>query len=80
LPTANISPNRFEKLWPYGQAIDRVRNQRMPVTGPTLDYLGLFTYAIDAPGILVTDPLSQCRRGVHIRKLDCMSTCTFAKR
>jgi len=34
-----MSYYRFNELFGSGQAIDRVRNQRMPTTGPTLDYL-----------------------------------------
>jgi dolichyl-diphosphooligosaccharide--protein glycosyltransferase len=34
-----MSYYKFNKLWPHGQAMDRVRNQKMPINGPTLDYL-----------------------------------------
>lgn len=31
--------DRFAELYGGGQAVDRVRNQNMPLVGPTLDYL-----------------------------------------
>jgi hypothetical protein len=31
---------RFNELFGGQQATDRVRNQKMPAVGPTLDYLG----------------------------------------
>ena len=39
-------PSRFNQLFGGGQAMDRVRQQEVPKEGPTLDYLGLFLYAI----------------------------------
>jgi hypothetical protein len=40
-----LSPLRFNELFGGGQAMDRVRQQNIH-EGPTLDYLGLFFYAI----------------------------------
>jgi hypothetical protein len=32
----------FAELFGTNQGVDRVRNQNVPKTGPTLDYLGIF--------------------------------------
>jgi hypothetical protein len=40
---ANICICRFNELFGGQQAMDRVRNQRMPAVGPTLDYIGTFS-------------------------------------
>ena len=44
--TKEFPPLRFNELFGGGQAMDRVRQQNVPKDGPTLDYLGLFFYAI----------------------------------
>lgn len=44
----------FHELFGGGQALDRVRNQRMPQSGPTLDYLGesLFKFCLPFVALL----------------------------
>lgn len=59
--------DRFNELFGGQQAMDRVRNQRMPTVGPTLDYIGMLFRHVRGFGRLTC-----CYRGgVHVRKLDC---------
>lgn len=54
--------HRFNELFGGQQAVDRVRNQRMPAVGPTLDYLGICFDIMHENGTLI-----YCYRGsVHV--------------
>ena len=52
--------DRFNELFGGQQAMDRVRNQRMPTVGPTLDYIGVLFRHVR--GLWETNMLLQKRR------------------